>query len=136
MVKRLIAVALLTVLGLGTPIASATVIVYTAGLSDQAESPPAPSLGTGFGTITLDNVFDTMRVVVKLSPLTDNTTSRHNHCCNAVPWPGTAGIATTVPKLLELPLGIASRPYDEILALTLGSEPAGQLEPAVYLSAR
>jgi len=131
MIKRLIAAAILTGLGLGTSIASATVIVYQAGLSNEVESPPAALHGAAFAAIALDDLLDTMRVVVRFSPLTGNSTATHIHCCNVVPWTGTAGLATSVPEFVEFPLGVTSKTYDDIMALTLGSDTTGALESGV-----
>ena len=128
MTKRLMAAALLAGLGLGPPVASATVIAYTAGPANGSESQPAATHETGFAAITLDDVLATMQVVVSVSEFTDNATAAHTHCCNAVTWKGTPSVIPTVPKFLEFPFGVTYRSYADIINLNLGSDAIGPLE--------
>ena len=70
--------ALLTVAGallFGTA-ASAAVITYTAALGNF-ENPPTGSPGTGFASITVDSVANTMLVNVTFSGLTSGVTASH-----------------------------------------------------------
>jgi hypothetical protein len=80
--------------------AQATTITYGAFLSGPAESPPTPSLGTGFGLITIDDVLNMMTIDIVFSgllPTGSGTTASHIHCCTASPGTGTAGVATATP---------------------------------------
>jgi len=104
------------VLGLGTPLASATVI-YTATLSGAAESPPNGSPGTGMAEVTIDPLAHTMRVEVSFSDLTGATTASHIHCCTAVPGAGNVGVATQLPTFAGFPLGVTSGSYDHLFDL-------------------
>ena len=54
--------------------ASAGVITYTAVLGNF-ENPPTGSPGTGFATVTIDNVLNTMLVDVTFSGLTSGNTN-------------------------------------------------------------
>ena len=121
MTRRLMTGALLTMLGAGAPMASATVIDYSAVPSRKVESQPTVPTGSGFATITLYDVLDTMRVVVKFLPPTGNMAAADVRCCDAVPWKAATEVPVTVPRLLRFPIGVTYRPCDPILDLTLGS---------------
>ncbi|MFT3788039.1 MAG: CHRD domain-containing protein [Tepidisphaeraceae bacterium] len=92
--------------------AGAAVIVYTAALSGPAESPANASPGTGFSTVTIDTVADTMRVEVSFTGLTGTTTASHIHGPTAVAGAGTGGVATITPTFTSFPLGVTSGTYD------------------------
>ncbi len=96
-------------------------IVFVATLSGPAESPPNASPGTGFATVTFDTVAHTLRVQVSFSGLTGNTTASHIHSATAVPFTGTAGVATTLPTFTGFPLGVTSGTYDNTFDTTLAS---------------
>jgi hypothetical protein len=98
-----------------TPVAQAQ--VFTANLSGPAESPPNASPGTGFGTVTLNTVLNTMRVQVSFSGLTGTTTASHIHSPVLVPG-GNAGVATQTPTFIGFPLGVTSGVYDQTFDLT------------------
>ncbi|TXL64827.1 CHRD domain-containing protein [Zeimonas arvi] len=100
-----------------SPAATAEVIVYNASLSGEA----APSAGTGTATVTYDDALHTLRVEASFSGLTGNTTAAHIHCCTALPYQGTAGVATQTPSFVGFPLGVASGTYDQTFDLTLAS---------------
>jgi hypothetical protein len=93
-------------------VAHAGVIVYATNLSGPGESPPNASPGTGFAEVTIDNVANTMRVQVTFAGLLGTTTASHIHCCTAVPFAGTAAVATTTPTFTSFPLGVTSGTYD------------------------
>jgi hypothetical protein len=60
-----------------------------------------------------------MFVDVSFSGLTGTTTASHIHCCAA---PGTnAGVATQTPTFANLPLGVTSGSFTQLLDLTLAS---------------
>ena len=101
--------------------ASAVVVVYTSALSGAAESPPVISAGTGFTTVTTDDVLRTMRVQVNFAGLTGNVTQAHIHCCTATPGAGNVGVASELPSFTGFPLGGTSGTYDRTFDLTLAS---------------
>lgn len=92
-------------------------LVFGAYLSGPAESPPNNSAGTGFATVTLDTVANTLRVQITFSGLTSGTTASHIHSATAVAGTGTAGVATTTPTFAGFPLGVTSGNYDNTLNL-------------------
>ena len=95
-----------------TPAGHAAVLVYEATLSGLNEDPPNASPGTGWATVTYDDVAMTMRVEAKFSGLLGTTTNAHIHCCTAAPMLGTAGVATTTPTFPGFPAGVTSGSYD------------------------
>jgi hypothetical protein len=99
----------------------ASTITYVTSLSGPNESPPNTSLGTGTAIVTLDTVANTLRVQVQFQNLSGTTTASHIHCCLAVPFTGTAGVATTTPTFPGFPLGVTSGTYDDTLDLSLAS---------------
>jgi hypothetical protein len=120
--KRLFMLAVLTIAMLGTTQSSyADVIVFTANLSGPAEDPPNKSPGTGFTTVTYDNVAHTLRVQVSFSGLLANTTASLIHSATAVPGAGNAGVATQLPSFVGFPLGVTSGSMDNTFDLTLAS---------------
>jgi hypothetical protein len=59
---------------------------------------------------------------VIFSGLTGTTTASHIHCCVASPFlNANAGVATQVPYFLNLPLGVTSGSFTQLLDLTLAS---------------
>jgi len=121
-VKSLFIVAMLTIVMLGTTQSSyADVFVFAASLSGPAEAPPNASPGTGYTTVTYDNVAHTLRVQVTFSGLIGTTTASHIHSATAVPGAGTAGVATQLPSFAGFPLGVTSGIMDNTFDLTLAS---------------
>jgi hypothetical protein len=106
---------------MAAPQLSASVIVYAANLTGPGESPPNASPGTGLAFVTIDNVLNTMHVIVDFSGLLGPTTASHIHSATASAGTGTAGVATTTPTFAGFPLGVTSGHYDSILDLTLAS---------------
>ena len=116
------AMAIATSLALSIPAAYADTITFTAVLSGALEVPPTPSTGTGFATVVLNTTANTMFVDVLFSGLTGTTTASHIHCCVASPFlHANAGVATQVPTFLNLPLGVTSGNFTQLLDLTLAS---------------
>ena len=121
MKRSLFGLAMAAWMLVATPLAHATIIQYTASLSGPNEAPPNASPGTGFATITIDDVLNTMRVEATFSDLLGTATAAHIHCCTASPLTGTAGVATTTPTFAGFPLGVTSGSYDHTLDMTLAS---------------
>jgi hypothetical protein len=72
-------------------IGHASIITYTATMSGSQETPPNASTGTGFATVTLDTVLQTLTVNESFSGLIGGTASAaHIHCCSG------SGIAAVV----------------------------------------
>ena len=118
--KRLL-ICVITALGLFTATATqAAIITYTAVLNGASEHVPNASPATGFATIIIDDAADTMSINVTFSGLTGPTTAAHIHCCTAIPFFGTAGVATMVPNFSGFPVGVTSgsfiATYDLLLA--------------------
>ncbi len=93
-------------------------LVFVANLNGSNESPANASPGVGFTTVTYNTVAHTLRVQVSFSGLLGTTTASHIHSATAVPFTGTAGVATTVPTFAGFPLGVTSGTYDNTLDLT------------------
>jgi len=83
----------------------AQITTFAAYLNGASEAPPNGSPGTGTAIVTLDQTLNTMRVQVLFFGLTVPNTNAHIHCCLAVPFTGTAGVATTTPTFTNFPAG-------------------------------
>ena len=79
------------------------------------------SPGTGFTTVTYDNIAHTLRVQVTFSGLVANTTASHIHSATAVPGAGNAGVAAQAPSFAGFPLGVTSGSMDNTFDLTLAT---------------
>jgi hypothetical protein len=90
-------------------------------LSGAAEVPPVVSTGTGLASVTIDTTANTMLVSVSFSGLEGTTTASHIHCCTTLPDLGSAGVATQTPTFVNLPLGVTSGSFTELLNLTSSS---------------
>ena len=101
--------------------AHAGIITYTAILNGISEAPPNASPGTGFASVTIDDILNTMRVQVTFSGLLGNVTASHIHCCTPLPGAGTAVVATTTPTFAGFPSGVTFGIYDQTLDLTSSS---------------
>jgi hypothetical protein len=98
--------------------AFAGVVTYSAVLGNF-ENPPTGSPGTGFASITVDSVLNTMLVNVTFSGLTSGDTASHIHCCIA--QGGNAGVATITPTFTGFPSGVTSGSYNHLFDLTLAT---------------
>ena len=78
------------------------------------------STGTGTATFVLtpDNLFT---ISVQFANLIGTTTASHIHCCTAVPFEGTAGVATAVPTFPGFPLGVMAGTYVRSFDITEAS---------------
>jgi len=112
-------------LALPMVVAQAQVTTFSAMLSGAAEAPPNGSPGTGSAFVTLDQTLNTMRIQVSFFGLTVANTAAHIHCCLAVPFTGTAGVATTTPTFTGFPAGTSGW-YDA----TFNMLDAGSYNPA------
>ena len=117
---KLAKITLVTGLLFGS-VAFSAPISYFAILDGPSEAPPNISPGTGFATVLIDLVAQTMEVDVTFSGLLGTTTASHIHCCTAVPDVGTAGVATTTPYFTGFPLGVTSGSYSHLFDMTLAS---------------
>ena len=119
--KRTLLMAALTIaasLMLSTAI-YADSITFTATLKGANENPANASPGTGFASVTINTVLNTMVVNVSFTGLEAGTTASHIHCCVAPG--GNAGVATTVPTFPGFPLGVTSGVYSSVFDLTSAS---------------
>ena len=119
--KRSIAAAMIAAGLLSTGSSQAASITYATSLSGAAESPANASPGSGFATVIIDTVLQSMDVEVSFSALLGTTTASHIHCCTTVPGVGTAGVATQTPTFSNFPLGVTSGTYSHVFDLTLSS---------------
>ena len=99
--------------------ASAATIVFTAPLTPEVPG----ATGSGFVTVTYDDIASTLAISANWSGLTGTTTIAHIHCCVAPP--GTAGVAVTPGTLPGFPMGLTSGSYTTPSPLDL-------TDPATY----
>jgi CHRD domain/PEP-CTERM motif len=120
--QLLAAVAIAAFSFVPTLTAYADTITFTATLSGAFEVPPTSSTGTGFTTVVLNTTANTLFVDVSFSGLTSGATASHIHCCVASPFSNTnTGVATQVPSFINLPMGVTSGSFTQLLDLTLAS---------------
>ena len=119
---RTIRIAIISAIILGfTAQANATPIFFRADLSGPQESPANLSPGTGLALVDFDIVTGIHGRSVTFSGLLGTTTASHIHCCTAVAFTGTAGVATTTPTFTGFPLGVTSGTYSRTFDMTLAS---------------
>ena len=94
----------------------AATITYVANLDGPTDGTASP--GVGFASVTYDNVAHTLQVVVTFSGLVGTTTNAHIHCCTAVGFTGTTGVATQTPSFAGFPLGVTSGSFNNTFDLT------------------
>lgn len=99
-------------LSLCASLASAATITYSALLDGASEATPNVSPGTGFATVTWDDLAHTLRVQANFTGLLSPVTAAHIHCCTASAGSGTAGVATPTPTFPGFPSGVTSGSYD------------------------
>jgi hypothetical protein len=93
--------------------------IYDAILTGPAESPPNASPGTGFAEVSVNLATHMLAVHVNFTGLVAGTTASHVHAPTAVPFLGTAGVATQTPTFSGFPLGVTSGTYDNTFDMTL-----------------
>jgi hypothetical protein len=101
---------------MGAPQASASILIYDSTLSGSSESPPNASPGLGSAQVIINDVADTMELLLTFSGLLSPTTASHIHCCTPVAATGIAEVATQTPTLF--PLGVTSGTVDQIFDMT------------------
>lgn len=118
--RRATRFALLASLALVAAPADATVYIYSSGLDGSQESPAVVTPGTGFTTVTYDDVLQTLRVQATFADLIGLTTASHIHIRPTLAVPN-GGVATQTPSFSGFPLGVMSGSYDNTFDLTLAS---------------
>ena len=98
--------------------AQAAIINYQTTLTGAAEFPVNDSPGTGTVHLAYDNVAHSYKIKVIFSGLLGNTTAAHIHCCTAIPFAGTAGVATRTPSFLGFPAGVTAGVYEAEVDMT------------------
>ena len=122
MTRRLAFAALIVLVCTGFAArANAAIIELTAVLNGPSEAPPNASPGTGFARVFYDNVAHTLEIDAQFQGLLGTTMAAHIHCCTAVPFAGTAGVATQTPSFIGFPLGVTSGVFHNTYDLTLAS---------------
>jgi hypothetical protein len=106
--------------------ARAIPIDYIANLNGASEVPPNGSTGTGVADVTFDLAAHMMRVEIAFSGLLSTTIASHIHSPTAVPFTGTAAVATQVPTFPGFPLGVTAGTY----AMTFDTSLASTYNPA------
>lgn len=106
--------------------AHAAVFQYSLTINGANESPVNASPGTGSGTVNYDNVSHLLQMQVTFTGLIQTnavggTSAAHIHAATAVPFSGTAGVATQTPSFVGFPLGVWSGSFSNTLDLTLAS---------------
>ena len=82
--KRLSAIAVCSLMFLlGANQASATIIVYNVSLSGMQSVPANASTAFGSALVTVDDIADTVAILLSFTGLTANATAAHIHCCVA-----------------------------------------------------
>lgn len=100
----------------------AATTVYSNVMSGPAENPANASPGTGFFTVTVDDIANTLRVQASFTGLTGTTTASHIHAsASMVPLTGTAGVATMTPSFSGFPLGVTAGSFDNTYDMTLST---------------
>jgi len=97
----------------------ATTTTYSVTLSGAAEAVPNLSPGVGSATLVYDDLTHDLWMTMTFSGLLGPTTASHIHAATALPFAGTAGVATTVPNFAGFPLGVTSGSYTSTLDLDL-----------------
>ena len=92
---------------------------FSVVLNGPNESPANASPGTGTGTVIFDTTAHTMFITVSFTGLTGTVTASHIHAATAVPFTGTAGVATQLPTFTGFPLGVTAGTYTNTFNMAL-----------------
>jgi hypothetical protein len=84
-------------------------MTFVANLSGANEIPSNNSPATGFASVVLDPMAQTLQVNANFTGLVEPASAAHIHCCQ--PLGTNAGVATTVPAFDGFPLGSTSGNY-------------------------
>lgn len=95
----------------------AAIITYTSSLAPETVG----ATGSGFVTLTYDDLAHTLGIDANWSGLTGTTMVAHIHCCTAAPGTGTVGVAVTPGTLPGFPVGVTSGSYSVLLDLANAS---------------
>jgi hypothetical protein len=118
----ILTICILAVAPLST--SNAATFTFAGALSGSNENPATGSPGTGFATVTIDTIANTMSLNLTYSGLGNPATAAHIHCCVAPP--GNTGVATTLPAFPGFVLGMTFGSY----SATLNMLDAGSYNPA------
>lgn len=121
MLRSLIASCAAAALLCGATAAQSSILVYTATMSGLNEAPPNGSPATGFTTVTVDSVLNSMNVNITYSGLIGGPpAAAHIHCCVA---PGSnVGVAVGFPGFPATTSGTYSNTFN-------------LLDPSIYTNA-
>jgi hypothetical protein len=88
-------------------------------------SEPTTSPGTGYGTVLYDDAAHTLKLDATFSGLANDqgngTSASHIHAATALPFQGTAGVATTTPSFVGFPLNVFAGEFHSTLDLSQSS---------------
>lgn len=113
--RGLFAATVLASLTLAPATADAAAFTFESRLHPEAVG----ATGKGIVTIVFDDTAQTLSIDAKWSGLSGTTTVAHIHCCTAVPFTGTIGVAVTPVTLPGFPAGVSSGVYSVDLDLAL-----------------
>jgi hypothetical protein len=114
-----VVVLFLAVLFLGAPQIKADPLQFFANLNGANEAPPNASPATGSTLVTYDPTAHTLQVFAVFQGLTAANTAAHIHAATAVPFTGTAIVATQTPTFPGFPAGTAGVYNSAVFDLTL-----------------
>jgi hypothetical protein len=117
--KKFLLLTVLVVVAGSVISANATIYQYLVTLNGANAG--TASLGTGSGSVNYDDVAHSLQLQVSFSGLTGTTSASHIHAPTAIPFSGTAGVATTTPTFAGFPNGVTSGAFANTLDLTLAS---------------
>lgn len=92
--------------------AQAAVTTYITTLGPEGVG----ATGTGSASGTFDDTTNVFTFFAEFSGLSGVTTQSHFHCCTALPFTGTAGIAVDSPTL-PIPIGVSAGSFGTALDL-------------------
>ncbi|HYG23018.1 MAG TPA: CHRD domain-containing protein [Verrucomicrobiae bacterium] len=101
--------------------AQAAVYIFDATLTGANESPANASPAFGYAVFQYDDAAHSLTVQALFAGLIGTTTAAHVHAPTALPFQGTASVATTVPNFAGFPTGVTLGLYNNTLDLTAAS---------------